>query len=82
MCIPAAFCVEVGDQLLLGSIRTIDGRVIDQSYWNQRNTIVQVWATWCPFCKKQNINVDQLMKKIPPHSLNRSEEHTSELQSH
>ena len=70
MCIPAAFCVEVGDQLLLGSIRTIDGRVIDQSYWNQRNTIVQVWATWCPFCKKQNINLDQLMKKIPPHSLN------------
>jgi thiol-disulfide isomerase/thioredoxin len=68
--VPIVSAIEVGDQLLLGTVTTIDGRVIDQSFWNQRNTIVQVWATWCPFCKKQNVHLDQLIKKIPPHSLN------------
>lgn len=67
---PTIFAIEVGDQLLLGTVTTVDGRVMDQTYWNQRNTLVQVWATWCPFCKKQNVHLDQLIKKIPPHSLN------------
>lgn len=67
---PTIFAIEVGDQLLLGTVTTVDGRVMDQAYWNQRNTLVQVWATWCPFCKKQNVHLDQLVKKIPPHSLN------------
>ena len=68
--VPTIFAIEVGDQLLLGTVTTVDGRVMDQAYWNQRNTLVQVWATWCPFCKKQNVHLDQLVKKIPPHSLN------------
>ena len=68
--VPTIFAIEVGDQLLLGTVTTVDGRVMDQAHWNQRNTLVQVWATWCPFCKKQNFHLDQLVKKIPPHSLN------------
>ena len=68
--VPTIFAIEVGDQLLLGTVTTVDGRVMDQAHWNQRNTLVQVWATWCPFCKKQNVHLDQLVKKIPPHSLN------------
>ena len=69
-CAPTIHAVEVGDRLLLGTITTLDGRVMDQAYWNQRNTLIQVWATWCTFCKKQNVHLDQLIKKIQPHSLN------------
>ena len=46
-CAPTIHAVEVGDRLLLGTITTLDGRVMDQAYWNQRNTLIQVWATWC-----------------------------------
>jgi thiol-disulfide isomerase/thioredoxin len=67
---PGISAVEVGDQLLLGAVTTIHGQVINQSDWNQKNTLVEVWATWCPFCRKQNVHLDQLLKKIPPNSLN------------
>lgn len=67
---PIVSAIEVGDQLLLGTVTTIHGQVMNQSDWNQKNTLVEVWATWCPFCKKQNVHLDQLLKNIPPHSLN------------
>lgn len=67
---PTTSALEVGEQLLLGTLTTVDGQVLDQSHWNQRNTLVQVWATWCPYCKKQNVHLSQLIKNIPVNSLN------------
>ncbi|NDA03371.1 MAG: TlpA family protein disulfide reductase, partial [Burkholderiaceae bacterium] len=37
---------------------------------NTKNTLIQVWATWCPFCKKQNAYLEKLYKELPPNSLN------------
>ena len=62
--------IEVGDYLPLGTVQTIQGQTLDQSHWNQKNTLVHVWATWCGFCHKQNANLNQLIKKIPPGSMN------------
>lgn len=65
-----AQAIEVGDQLLLGTVQTIQGQTFVQSHWNQKNTLVHVWATWCGFCHKQNANLNQLIKTIPPGSMN------------
>lgn len=62
--------IEVGDYLPLGTVQTIQGQTFDQSHWNQKNTLVHVWATWCGFCHKQNANLNQLIKKIPAGSMN------------
>ena len=68
--IPVTSALEVGDRLVLATVTILDGQVRDQAYWNEKNTLVQVWATWCPFCSKQNAHLNQLIKDIPPNSLN------------
>lgn len=62
--------IEVGDYLHLGKLQSIQGQTYDQSHWNERNTLVQIWATWCGYCHQQNKNLDQLAKKISPNSMN------------
>jgi thiol-disulfide isomerase/thioredoxin len=62
--------IEVGDYLPLGKLQSIQGQSFDESDWTKRNTLVQVWATWCGYCHQQNKNLDQLTKKISPDSMN------------
>ena len=62
--------IEVGDYLPLGKLQSIQGQSFDESDWSKRNTLVQVWATWCGYCHQQNKNLDQLTKKISPDSMN------------
>lgn len=62
--------IEVGDYLPLGKLQSIQGQSFDESDWSKRNTLVQVWATWCGYCHQQNKNLDQLTKKISPGSMN------------
>mgnify|MGYP006273080667 FL=1 len=40
----------------------IDGRVIEPGAWRGKVLLVQLWATWCPFCRKQNPLLDQLWR--------------------
>jgi thiol-disulfide isomerase/thioredoxin len=62
--------IEVGDYLQLGKLQSIQGQSFDESDWAKRNTLVQIWATWCGYCHQQNNNLDQLSKKISPDSMN------------
>jgi thiol-disulfide isomerase/thioredoxin len=62
--------IEVGDYLPLGKLQSIQGQSFDESDWTKRNTLVQIWATWCGYCHQQNKNLDQLTKKISPDSMN------------
>jgi thiol-disulfide isomerase/thioredoxin len=65
-----AHAIEVGEQLPLGNLKTIEGQVLPESEWSKRNTLVQVWATWCSYCKKQNAHLHKLLKTLSPGSLN------------
>jgi thiol-disulfide isomerase/thioredoxin len=60
----------VGDTLPLGSVRLIDGQVIASEEWTKRFTVVQVWATWCPYCRAQNKVLQQLHHSVSPRQLN------------
>jgi thiol-disulfide isomerase/thioredoxin len=65
-----AHAIEVGDYLPLGQIQSIQGETFTSEQWAKRNTIVQVWATWCSYCRTQNKYIQQLRQKIPADQLN------------
>ena len=62
--------IEVGDTLALGKIQSLQGQTFTPDDWAQRNTIVQVWATWCSYCRTQNKNLQQLRQQVPANQLN------------
>lgn len=41
----------------------LDGTRIDASYWNGKVIVVELWASWCPFCAKQNPLLDKLHRE-------------------
>ncbi len=65
-----AHAIEVGDRLPLGQIQSIQGETFTPEHWTKRNTIVQVWATWCSYCRTQNKYLQQLRQKVPAEQLN------------
>jgi thiol-disulfide isomerase/thioredoxin len=65
-----AKAIEVGDHLPLGQLQSIQGETFTSEHWAKRNTIVQVWATWCSYCRTQNKYLQQLRQKVPAEQLN------------
>jgi thiol-disulfide isomerase/thioredoxin len=65
-----ANAIEVGDHLPLGQIQSIQGETFTPEQWTKRNTVVQVWATWCSYCRTQNKYLQQLRQKVPAEQLN------------
>jgi len=41
-------------------ITLIDGRVLRAADFRAQPVVVEIWATWCPYCKKQNPSVQKL----------------------
>uniref|UniRef100_UPI004047EA38 TlpA disulfide reductase family protein n=2 Tax=Polynucleobacter sp. TaxID=2029855 RepID=UPI004047EA38 len=62
--------IEVGDLLPLGQIQSTQGETFTSEHWAKRNTVVQVWDTWCSYCRTQNKYLQQLRQKIPAEQLN------------
>jgi thiol-disulfide isomerase/thioredoxin len=65
-----AKALEVGDSLPLGQLLSIQGESFGPDQWSKRNTIVQIWATWCSYCRTQNKYLEQLRQKVPTEQLN------------
>ena len=65
-----ALALTVGQTIELGPIQTLNSVPYAIPANNTKNTLIQVWATWCPFCKKQNAYLEKLYKELPPNSLN------------
>ena len=51
---------EVGQHVRWEDVRLHDGKVLPASALNGKTVVVEFWATWCPFCKKQNPYVQKL----------------------
>ena len=62
--------IEIGQILPLERIQTLDGTYFEIPKNNTKNTLIQVWASWCPFCKRQNNYLEGFSKRIPPGSIN------------
>ena len=48
----------------------IDGGVIEPAGWTGQVSVVEFWATWCPFCKRQNAHLDKLYRSQRDQGLN------------
>lgn len=55
-----ARALDVGDSLKIETLQTIDGQVLSADQLQGQYLVVQVWATWCPFCHRQNLNLIKL----------------------
>jgi len=53
----------VGDQVRLPAVTLLDGRVLPAGYFQGKPVIVEYWASWCPFCGRQNPYLEKLMQK-------------------
>ena len=62
--------IEVGQTLPFEKVQTLDGAYFEIPKNNTKNTLIQLWASWCPFCKRQNNYLEALFKRIPPGSMN------------
>ena len=65
-----ATALEIGQTLPLERVQTLDGAYFEVPKNNTKNTLIQVWASWCPFCKRQNNYLESFSKRIPPGSMN------------
>jgi peroxiredoxin len=52
--------VEVGRQIEWSEVRLLDGRTLKAEQLRGRAVVVQIWASWCPFCGAQNPHVQKL----------------------
>jgi peroxiredoxin len=41
----------------------VEGRQFTASDLKGKYLVVQVWATWCPYCHRQNINLKELVRR-------------------
>jgi thiol-disulfide isomerase/thioredoxin len=57
---PAARAAAVGDRVEWRDTALLDGRTLAASMLSGRVVVVEFWASWCPFCKRQNPLLQQL----------------------
>lgn len=58
-----AAALEVGDTVRLPDVQTLDGRTLPASALAGKPLIVEVWASWCPFCAMQNPRLQKLYER-------------------
>ena len=57
-----AQALNVGDTLKLGPITLMDGKVLTPEDLAGKHIVLQIWASWCPYCHRQNLNLIQLAR--------------------
>ena len=62
--------IEIGQTLPFEKVQTLDGAYFEIPKNNTKNTLIQLWASWCPFCKRQNNYLEGFSRRIPPGSMN------------
>jgi len=65
LCISAALASsqspgEVGSAIAWRDVQLINGRTLKAADLNGSAVVVQIWASWCPFCAAQNPHVQKL----------------------
>ena len=51
---------EVGSVVAWRDVTLLDGRTLKAAELNRNAVVVQIWASWCPFCGAQNPHVQKL----------------------
>ncbi len=62
--------MTIGQTVELGKLETFAGTSYSLPANNTKNTLVMIWASWCPFCQRQNVYLEKFVKQVPPNSIN------------
>lgn len=52
----------IGSPVQFPRTTLIDGQLLEPGHWRGKLLLIQLWATWCPFCRKQNPLLDRLWR--------------------
>ncbi len=58
-----AHALGVGDYIKIDKLVTVEGQQLATSDLKGKYLVVQVWATWCPYCHRQNANLKELVRR-------------------
>lgn len=58
--LPGARAAEIGDRVVWSDVTLYDGRVLRAADLRGKAVVVEFWATWCPFCARQNPYIQKL----------------------
>ena len=50
----------IGTKIDVPTTRLLDGHELAPAYWRDKVLVVELWASWCPFCARQNPYLDRL----------------------
>jgi thiol-disulfide isomerase/thioredoxin len=53
----------LGSAVSLPAAGLLDGSQLPASHWQGKLVVIELWATWCPFCARQNPHLDALHRK-------------------
>ncbi len=62
--------MAIGQTVDLGKLETFTGTTFSVPTNNTKNTLVMIWASWCPFCQRQNVYLEKFVKEVPTNSIN------------
>ena len=60
---------EVGSIVQWRDVSLLDGRTLKAAELSGNAIVVQIWASWCPFCGAQNPHVQKLHDTYTNHGL-------------
>ena len=61
-----AWAVEVGQTIRLSGLTSLSDQAISVEQLKGKYLIIQVWVSWCPYCHKQNLNLQKLASQLSP----------------
>ena len=59
-----ASAVEVGQTIRVSGLTSLSGQTIAAEQLAGKYLIIQIWASWCPYCHKQNLNLQKLAPQL------------------
>jgi len=60
--------LKIGSQApSLGGLENLGGELVDMNDFKGRNILLNVWGTWCPYCKQELPHLKKLIEKYPNH---------------
>lgn len=60
---PSAKTWEVGDWVELPPLERLDGTKVNWGAYQGRLLLVEFWASWCPFCARQNAMLERFLRE-------------------
>lgn len=56
--------LKKGATIVLPEFTLLDGTVLDQNTFKNKPVVLEFWASWCPYCARQNAYIQKLHEQL------------------